>query len=62
MKMIKIYIWRPKALSLGHASAQIGCNDEEYATYISWWPSDDGNPLKPNPGENLSYEEDVEQN
>ena len=45
---IIVNIWLPTAINVGHASAKIGCDGEEFSTYVSWWPSDD--PTTKSPG------------
>lgn len=55
--MIKVYVWLPKNLNVGHSSLEISNADLGYQ-YISWWPITE-NPIKENPGGFSTFENDV---
>lgn len=57
--MIRVYFWLPNDADVGHSSAQIGCTNEGYAAYVSWWPSVPVNSPKPVSGRANSFATDV---
>lgn len=58
--MITAYFWLPKGGNVGHTSAQIGCDNERYAAYVSWWPSFGNDPMKASRGFQNSVAGDIQ--
>ncbi|MEP7375878.1 MAG: hypothetical protein ABI675_20955 [Chitinophagaceae bacterium] len=57
--MIKVHIWKPVDLNVGHSSVLLGCNGEPHSSYVSWWPERGSDLLKGNSGTTNDYEGDL---
>jgi hypothetical protein len=57
--VIRTYFWLPTETNVGHSSAQIGCANETYASYVSWWPAAEIVLGKSIPGQANSLDGDI---
>ncbi len=57
--MIKVYVWEPKGINVGHSSLEVNCPITNEDGYISWWPPYNGSFVKKNLGQASTYIQDV---
>lgn len=56
--MVKINIWLPETINVGHSSLEVDCIKGINSRYISWWPTED-KLHKSHPGGTNTFAEDV---